>query len=84
MLEDYPELEEDFYIKYLAKLPADGLTGKSDEENFGFTYLDLTNYMTTGTSGNPDIDEKIKTLHTTSEHKLNMPYTLLEPGKLID
>lgn len=84
MLEDYPELEEDFYIKYLAKLPADGLTGKTDEDNFGFTYLDLTNYMTTGTSGKLEIDEKIKTLHTISEHKLKMPYTLLEPGKLIN
>ena len=84
MLEDYPELEEDFYIKYLAKLPADGLTGKTDEDNFGFTYLDLTNYMTTGTSGKLEIDEKIKTLHTISEHKLKMPYTLLESGKLID
>lgn len=84
MLEDYPELEEDFYIKYLAKLPADGLTGKTDEDNFGFTYLDLTNYMTTGTSGNPEIDEKIEKLHKYSGHKLNMPYTLLEPGKLID
>lgn len=31
--------------KYIVKAPADGLTGKTDEENFGFTYEVLDDYL---------------------------------------
>ena len=33
---DYPDS-----LKYIEKTPGDGLTGKSDEDNFGFTYKEL-------------------------------------------
>ena len=33
------------------KTPSDGLTGKSDEDNLGFTYEQLDNYILDGTSG---------------------------------
>ena len=73
-------------IDLIVKKPADGLTGKSDEENFGFTYKQLDDYIRlVDGSGNPEIDEKIETLHKYSEHKLKMPYTLLgDSGKLVD
>lgn len=72
-------------IDLIVKKPADGLTGKSDEENFGFTYKQLDDYIRlVDGSGNPEVDEKIEKLHKYSEHKLNMPYTLLKDGRLVD
>ena len=32
-------------LKYIEKTPADGLTGKSDEDNFGFTYKEVDEYI---------------------------------------
>lgn len=72
-------------IDLIVKKPADGLTGKSDEENFGFTYKQLDDYVRlVDGSGNTEIDEKIEKLHKYSEHKLKMPYTLLKDSKLVD
>ena len=72
-------------IDLVVKKPADGLTGKSDEENFGFTYKQLDDYIRlVDGSGNIEVDEKIEKLHKYSEHKLKMPYTLLKDGKLVD
>lgn len=42
------------------KAPADGLTGKTDEENFGFTYEELDKYIRRGTSMNPEADRLIR------------------------
>lgn len=52
------------------KVPSDGLCGKTDEENLGFTYAQLDEYITTGTSGNQEIDTKIQRLHDKNLHKL--------------
>ena len=72
-------------IDLIVKKPADGLTGKSDEENFGFTYKQLDDYIRlVDGSGSEEVDEKIEKLHKYSEHKLKMPYTLLKDGRLID
>lgn len=59
--------------KYITKTPSDGLTGKSDEDNFGFTYEQLDKYIMYGTSGDAVVDDKIKRLHEISEHKRSMP-----------
>lgn len=65
------------------KTPADGLTGKSDEDNFGFTYEQLDNYILNGTSGNKEVDELIRVKHEQSIHKYGV-YTpsmeLFYPG----
>lgn len=37
--------------KFIEKAPADGLTGKTDEDNFGFTYEFLDKYIRTGEFG---------------------------------
>ena len=72
-------------IDLIVKKPADGLTGKSDEENFGFTYKQLDDYIRlVDGSGSEEVDEKIENLHKYSEHKLKMPYTLLKDGRLVD
>lgn len=62
----------------ITKTPADGLTGKSDEDNFGFTYKQLDSYLLDGTSGNVDIDMKISKLRKLSRHKLRTPYVPME------
>lgn len=41
------------------KTPSDGLCGKTDEDNLGFTYMQLDNYIMHGSSGDEDIDKVI-------------------------
>ena len=67
------ELAEEFGldIKYIVKKPADGLTSKSDEDNFGFTYNELDDYLMYGIEG-PNID-KIKNMIAWAAHKRQMP-----------
>lgn len=51
------------------KAPSDGMCGKTDEDNLGFTYNDLDNYIL-GTDFVPEsIAEKIETLHKATRHK---------------
>lgn len=62
--------------KYISKTPEDGLTGRTDEENFGFTYEQLDDYITCGTSGEANVDNKIEAMHKAAMHKLVMPATI--------
>jgi NAD+ synthase len=51
------------------KPPSDGMCGKTDEDNLGFTYEQLDDYLL-GTAEVPaDIVEKIKKLHKATRHK---------------
>lgn len=54
------------------KIPTDGLCGKTDEENLGFTYAMLDRYIRgeDDLSSHPDIKEKIDRLHKANLHKL--------------
>ena len=61
-------------LSFVIKKPADGLTGKTDEENFGFTYGELDALIRGGKEG--DNAENIKKLYAWSRHKLRMPETL--------
>lgn len=54
------------------KVPADGLCGKTDEENFGFTYAVLDQYIRTGKIEDMQVKEKIDTLHEKNLFKLKM------------
>ena len=67
------ELADEFGLdrSYIVKKPADGLTNKTDEDNFGFTYDELDNYLIYGIEG-PNI-EKIKNMITWAAHKRQMP-----------
>lgn len=58
-------------LKYIEKTPADGLTGKSDEDNFGFTYKEVDEYIRQRKVG-PNID-KIVAMNKSSHHKRHMP-----------
>ena len=56
--------------RFIDKTPADGLCGKSDEENLGFTYELLDEYIRTGVCPDPAIKEKIDRLHAMNLHKM--------------
>lgn len=56
------------------KVPTDGLCGKTDEENLGFTYAMLDRYIRgeDDLSSVPEIKEKIDRLHRANLHKLQL------------
>ena len=58
-------------INLISKIPSDGLCGKTDEDNLGFTYAHLDAYIMYGTSGIEGIDKKIASMHDHNLHKLN-------------
>ncbi|MBO4523110.1 NAD(+) synthase [Ruminococcus sp.] len=56
------------------KVPIDGLCGKTDEENLGFTYAMLDKYIRgeDDLSSVPEIKEKIDRMHKANLHKLQL------------
>ena len=54
--------------KFLLKAPSDGLTGLTDEDNLGFTYHELNEYLRKGTVS-PVVKEKADRLHRASRFK---------------
>ena len=54
------------------KVPIDGLCGKTDEENLGFTYKELDIYIRTGKIENEKTKERIDTLHKNNLFKLQL------------
>jgi NAD+ synthase len=52
------------------KVPSDGLCGKTDEDNLGFTYEDLNKYIRTGTCGKPEVDKIISDKHEKNLFKM--------------
>lgn len=57
------------------KVPIDGLCGKTDEENLGFTYAELDRYIRTG-----EIDDLNKKAIIDDKHKKNLFKLQLMPG----
>ncbi len=54
------------------KVPIDGLSGKTDEENLGFTYAALDRYIREGVIDDPDAKAKIDRLHRLNLFKLQL------------
>ena len=54
------------------KVPIDGLCGKTDEENLGFTYAVLDKYIRTGVCEDPEIKELIDRKHKANLFKLQL------------
>lgn len=52
------------------KIPSDGLCGKTDEDNFGFTYDVLNRYIRTGECDDPETAQKIRALRDRNMFKL--------------
>uniref|UniRef100_UPI0040560745 NAD(+) synthase n=1 Tax=Acetatifactor sp. TaxID=1872090 RepID=UPI0040560745 len=54
------------------KVPIDGLCGKTDEENLGFTYAALDRYIREGICEDEEVKKKIDTLHERNLFKLEL------------
>ena len=54
------------------KTPIDGLCGRTDEDNLGFTYAELDRYIREGTPPEPEKKEKIDRLHRINAFKLQL------------
>lgn len=52
------------------KAPSDGLSGKTDEDNLGFTYAVLDKYIRTGVCEDENTKARIDRLHALNEFKL--------------
>ncbi|MBO4433632.1 MAG: NAD(+) synthase [Clostridia bacterium] len=56
----------------IEKVPIDGLCGKTDEENLGFTYAELDRYIREGKIENEATKKRIDRLHKINEFKLKL------------
>lgn len=52
------------------KTPTDGLCGKTDEDNFGFTYAELDAYIRDGIEPSKEVKAKIDSMHEKNLFKL--------------
>jgi NAD+ synthase len=57
--------------RFYNKVPADGLCGKTDEDNLGFTYKMLDDYIRRGIEPEPRIKAHIDSLHEKNLFKLS-------------
>ena len=63
-------LEMGLPVELVKKAPSDGLTGKIDEDNLGFTYAVLDRYIRTGVCEDPDTKALIDRKHAMNLFKL--------------
>ena len=54
------------------KAPSDGMCGKTDEDNLGFTYEQLDDYILGTAAVDEEIVEKIQRLHKATRHKYKL------------
>ncbi len=67
----------DFLVE---KVPSDGLTDKTDEDNLGFTYATLDEYIRTGVCKDGEVKARIDRLHRLNEFKLKpIPFFPYQP-----
>ena len=57
-------------MELVEKTPIDGLCGKTDEENLGFTYAELDIYIRTGVMEDKEKKAKIDLMHERNLFKL--------------
>ena len=65
---------------FVEKVPEDGLSGKTDEDNLGFTYKVLDRYIREGVIDDPEAKERIDRLHALNLFKLQ-PMPSFDPEK---
>ena len=64
------------------KAPSDGMCGKTDEDNLGFTYEQLDDYILGTAAVDEEVVEKIEKLHKATRHKY-MPMPTFHPDYVI-
>ena len=70
-------------VDLIEKAPSDGLCGKTDEDNLGFSYDTLDRYIRTGVCNSRDAKEKIDSLHEKNLFKLK-PIPHFQYGEMFD
>jgi NAD+ synthase len=64
------------------KVPIDGLCGKTDEDNLGFSYATLDKYIRTGVCEDEAVKQRIDTMYKNSRFKLQlMPVFPYQPNE---
>ena len=56
--------------RFVEKVPIDGLCGKTDEENLGFSYAELDRYIREGIEPAPEKKENIDRRHAANRFKM--------------
>ena len=69
--------------RFVIKAPSDGLTGKTDEDVFGFSYEVLNKYIREGICEDELIKDKIDRMHKYSRHKF-LPIPMFSPSLPIE
>ena len=59
-------------LELVDKTPTDGLCGKTDEDNLGFTYTELDAYIRDGIEPNEEVKAKIDSMHEKNLFKLQL------------
>ena len=68
-------------VELVEKTPSDGLSGKSDEDNLGFTYAVLDRYIRTGVCDDPKTKASIDDKHVKNLFKLKpIPHFEYKPA----
>lgn len=62
---------------FIDKTPIDGLSGKTDEDNLGFTYEVLDRYIREGICEDEKTRERIDSMHHSSRHKIELIPTFI-------
>jgi NAD+ synthase len=77
------QIGDDLGLPYelVHKTPSDGMCGKSDEDNLGFTYEELDSFLLDFKHPSPEKYERIMQLHNSTRHKYN-PMPTFVPYKL--
>ena len=65
------------------KVPSDGLSGKTDEDNLGFTYAVLDRYIRTGEIDDPETKALIDRKHKANLFKLELMKTYQYDGPIL-
>ena len=75
------EIGDDLLLPYklVHKVPSDGMCGKSDEDNLGFTYDELDNFILNTKEVSEETREKIQKLHNSTRHKYKAMPTFYWP-----
>ena len=69
--------------KLVEKTPIDGLSGLTDEENLGFTYAQLDEYIRTGVCEDEEIHSKIDRKRKTNKFKLELMPSFMYDGPIM-
>lgn len=67
---------EELPPELVQKTPSDGISGVSDEEKLGLRYRSIHDYLRLGTSGDPEVDARIRQKEAANAHKRRMPPVL--------